>query len=98
MVSPGGGEGMKAHVEQGIREHIKGILTLLARLEPNSKEFKTLARAMNDLVSIFGKPADVSGAPKPAAPIGNAPAPGIGGPPKGLPGPQMQAQGGPPPM
>lgn len=85
MVSPGDGAGIKAHVESGIREHIKGLVSLLGRLEPNSKEFKTVARAMNDLTAVFGKPADVAGVPKPAGPVGNAPPPGIGGPPKGIP-------------
>jgi hypothetical protein len=91
MVSPGGGDGMRAVADDGFRNVIKQIMTLLKHYEgqPQSQQFKAGARALTTLTAAFGKAqpeeGGPTGMPKPPAPIGNAAPVGPGGPPPGLP-------------
>ena len=85
MLSPGDGAGMQAHVESGLRETVKTLVSYLGRIPPGSKLFKTLARAVESLNAAIGAPQDMSGAPKPPAPVGNMPPVGVAGRPPGIP-------------
>jgi hypothetical protein len=91
MVSPGGGDGMRAVADDGFRNVIKQIMTLLKHYEgqPQSQQFKAGARALTTLTAAFGKAqpeeGGPTGMPKPPMPVGNAAPVAPGGPPPGLP-------------
>jgi hypothetical protein len=86
MVSPGGGAGMQAHIEQGIHNTLKTLVGYLGKIPPGTKLFKTLSRVVTDLNAAVGAPADMGGAEPMAGPIRNAPPPAMGGAPRGIPG------------
>lgn len=88
MVSPGGGDGMRALADDGFRNVIKQMMGLLKHYEgqPQSQQFKAAVRALNALTAAFGKAQPdegppTGGVPKPPMPIGNAAPVGPGGAP-----------------